>query len=79
MTNARAIEITDRLYRELVQTTLHQPWKTVGLVRVEDRKGVRFVWREDLGRALADPEFLGFCSMTTSKEQLMAMVLEGGL
>ena len=79
MTDARAIETTDRLYRELIAATLHAPWKTVGLVRIERRREVKFVWRHDLGRALADPEFLGFCSMTTTKEQLMKMVLEGGL
>ena len=71
--------IAARLHRELTAATEGKPWKTLGLVRAVDRKGVRFHFREDLGRALADPEFLAFCSMTTSVEQLKAMLLEAGL
>lgn len=74
MTELRTLDTTiEQLHRELVQMVSGQPWKTVALIQLRDG---RYAFKYDLGKALADPAFIGFCDLQTSQDRLRQMIAE---
>lgn len=76
MDAAECTKEAERLHRELIEQTKDQPWKTLALIRINRRGEWFYEFKYDLGKAMVDPEFIGFCSMQTSRDQLVAMLKE---